>query len=103
MITVAVHFLIGYPHAQPDVPTPNDRLVAIIDKYMEPQAGAHLRERIAGRGDAFAGGPTDTYSDFQSVHAYSPCVPRMRGMSIKPAHPSVIVGAQAGSRGLLRV
>src|SRR5215471_17589916 len=67
MIAVRVDFFFGDPHPQPDVAAPDDRLIAIVGVYVEPQAATRLRESIASLVQPVTGSSAYTDSNFPTV------------------------------------
>src|SRR5262249_8474806 len=67
MIAVRVDFFFGDADPQPDVAAPDDRLIAIVGVYVEPQPAASLRKSIASLVQPVTGSSAYTDSNFPTV------------------------------------
>src|SRR5262249_40123078 len=63
-IAVRLHFLFPKSHAQPDVPAPNNRLIAVVSVDVQPEPRRSLCKRIARFIEPISGCAANSYSDF---------------------------------------
>src|SRR5947207_11714281 len=99
MIAVGMDLFLGDSYSQPDVPAPDDGLIAVIGRHVEAASGHSLGQRVARFVQPVAGGATDSDGEFVphapppaclgpvklKYKTQSPCPQRLRHLQLYDA------------------
>jgi hypothetical protein len=71
MIAMVRDLLLGNTQAQPDMPTANDGLIAVVGENVQAQTGANFRQVVTRGASAITGSPPNTDRYLEGTPAYS--------------------------------